>query len=223
MEKEILEEELHGLLDDVVDGVKQKLDISEAVKRRTSSETAARAVSESETVRTEVINPEIEEYREDLRTQFTRLLKAVEENESVRERSEELLEHDIFYQNLESDSEEVREKIIDRLETLHARLEKISGSENEDVWQAVHEEFTRREAEEFIDEMFGFLEELEEHRNELRYSKEVDLSGISKLLPFSVEVDYTPEAFEVMKESEEEVRQELMDRIDTLYDDTIKL
>ncbi|MFB6116439.1 MAG: hypothetical protein ABEK10_02895 [Candidatus Nanosalina sp.] len=225
MNKGSLEKEFHGLLDDVVDGVREKLDISEAVERRTSSGTAAAVVSNSSTVQREIIDPEIESYRSDLKKQFSLLLEAVEDGESVEERAEELLEHDMFYQHLEAKDSEVEEKILERFKTLHARMARINSSESEDVWEAVEDEFTRQEAEEFIDEMFGFIEEIEEHRHQMAYRKEVDLSQISKLIPLKVEVDYTPEAFEVMKESEEEVHERLMGKIQEIYgeDDSIKL
>lgn len=225
MEKRAVEKEFHSLLDDVVDRVRDKLDISKAVRRRTSSETAASIVSESSTVQNEIIDPEIESYRNNLKKQFTELLEAVENEETVEERADKLLEHDIFYQNLEQDSSEVRKKVIERLEALHTRLDRIKDSEREDVWQAVHKEFTEDEAEEFIDEMFGFLDELEKHRQKMSYTKEIDLSQISMILPFNVEVDYTPEAFEVMRESEREVHEQLMKKVDELYteDESIKL
>lgn len=225
MERKSVEKEFHSLLDDVVDGVRDKLDISEAVERRTSSGTAASLVSESSTVQDEVIDPEIESYRKDLKKQFSVLLNAIEEEEKVEERAERLLEHDIFYQNLETENPEVKAKVLGRLEALHSRLEVIRDSDERGVWQAVHREFTREEAEEFIDEMFGFLDELEEHRHEMAYTRELDLSRISSLLPFEVEIDYTPEAFKVMRESEKEVHDQLMEKIEELYteDNSIKL
>jgi predicted small metal-binding protein len=222
VEREVLEEEFHSLLDDVADGVKQKLDISEAVKRRSSSETAAKMISESSTVNDEIIAPEIESYRQDLKKQFSRLLEAVEDEEDVRTRRENLLEHDIFYQNLENESQEVERKILERLESLHKAITEIKKSEADDVWEAVSQEFSRREAEKFIDDLFGFMDELEQHEHELEYCKEVEMSKISKILPFTVEVDYTPEALEVMKESEKEVREEMEEKIEELYSDEDK-
>ncbi len=219
MEREVLENEFHDLLDDVADGVKQKLDISEAVKRRSSSETAAKMISESSTVSEEIISPEIESYRRDLKKQFSRLLEAVEENEDVYSRKEHLLEHDIFYQNLENESPEVERKIMDRLESLHEAILEIKNSEADDVWEGVAEVFTQQEAERFINDLFGFMDELDQHEHELEYSKEVEMSKISKILPFTVEVDYTPEALEVMKESEKEVREEMEKKIEELYSD----
>lgn len=219
VERSVIEEEFHDLLDDVADGVKQKLDITEAVKRRSSSETAARMISQSSTVNNEIINPEIESYRRDLKEQFSRLLEAVEDGEDVRSRQQHLLEKDIFYQNLENESPEVKTKIMERLDSLHEAISRIKDSEGDDVWESVAEGFTRREAEEFLDDLFGFMEELEEHEDKLEYRKEVEMSKISKLLPFKVDVDYTPEALEVMKESEAEVRQEMEEKIDELYSD----
>jgi len=221
------EEEFHDLLDDVADGVGEKLDISEAVMRRSSSKTAANMVSDSSRVNEKIIEPEIEAYRRDLKKQFSRLLESVEEDKNVHSQKEKLLKHDIFYQNLESHSEEVERKVMERLESLHNAISRIKDSQEEDVWDAVHDKFTRREAEKFIDDMFGFMSELESHEDELTYRKNVDMSKISKILPFDIEVDYTPEALEVMKESEKEVREEMEAKIDQLYekdDDTpIKL
>jgi len=222
MDSKIIEEEFHDLLDDVADGVKEKLDISKAVKKRSSSETAAKMVSNSSTVGEEIIEPEIESYRKDLKKQFSKLLKAVENKEEIHKNREKVLEHDVFYQNLEEHNEEVERKVIERLESLHEAIARIKKSEKDDVWEAVSENFTRREAEQFIDDMFGFMEELEAHEEDLKYTKEVDMSKISKILPFQIEVDYTSEALEVMKESEREVREEMEEKIEELYEDDDK-
>jgi len=48
------------------------------------------------------------------------------------------------------------------------------------------------------------------------------MSKISKILPFQIEVDYTSEALEVMKESEREVREEMEEKIEELYEDDDK-
>jgi len=218
MDSKIIEDEFHDLLDDVADGVKEKLNISEAVKRRSSSETAAKMVSNSSTVGEKIIEPEIELYRKDLKKQFSKLLQTVEDQENIQTKREELLGHDVFYQNLEDHNEEVERKVIGRLESLHKAIDRIKKSEKDDVWTAVSENFTRREAEQFIDDMFGFMEELEAHEEDLKYTKEIDMSKISKILPFHIEVDYTPEALEVMKESEKEVREEMEQKIQNLYE-----
>lgn len=215
----IIEKEFHDLLDDVADGVSDKLDISKAVKRRSSSETAGNIISNSSTVGNEIIEPEIESYRKDLKKQFSKLLKAVEDGEEISSRRNEILKHDVFYQNLEDHNEEVEKKIVERLESLHKAIDRIKNSEQDDVWEAVSENFTRREAERFIDDMFGFMEELEAHEEDLKYTKEVDMANISKILPFQIEVDYTPEALEVMKESEKEVRKDMEEKIEELYQD----
>jgi hypothetical protein len=55
---------------------------------------------------------------------------------------------------------------------------------------------------------------MEQHKHEFEYCKQVEMSKISKMLPFTVEVDYTVEALEVMKESEREVREEMEEKID---------
>lgn len=222
MDSKIIEKEFHDLLDDVADGVKEKLDISKAVKRRSSSETAAKMVSNSSTVGEEIVEPEIEAYRKDLKKQFSKLLKAVENKEEIRKNKEEVLKHDVFYQNLEEHNEEVERKVIGRLESLHKAIDRIKKSDEDDVWEAVSENFTRHEAEQFIDDMFGFMEELEIHEDDLKYTKEVDMSKISKILPFQIEVDYTPEALEVMKQSEKEVREEMEEKIEELYEDDDK-
>lgn len=219
MKKGTIEQEFHELLDDVADGVKDKLDITEAVRRRSSSDTAARMISNSSKVDNKIIDPEVEEYRKDLKKQFTKLLEVVERDQDFDSKLDSLLEHDIFYQNLQSDNQEVEEKIVLRLRSLHEALEKINESDEQDVWQAVSKEFTRPEAEEFLQDMFGFIDELEEHRESLEYSKEIDLSKISRIIPFDIEVDYTPEALEVMKESEQEVKEEMHDKLDKLYED----
>ena len=222
MHSKIIEKEFHDLLDEVADGVQEKLDISKAVKRRSSSETAAKMVSNSSTVGEEIIEPEIELYRKDLKKQFSKLLKAVENQEDIRSNKEEVLEHDVFYQNLEEHNEEVERKVIGRLESLHKAIDRIKKSDEDDVWEAVSENFTRGEAEQFIDDMFGFMEELEMHEEDLKYTKKVDMSKISKILPFQIEVDYTPEALQVMKESEKEVREEMGEKIEDLYEDDDK-
>ena len=199
MEKEKIEEEFHSLLDEVVDGIEDKLDIEKAVQRRSSSRTAGKVASNSDTLRRKVIRPEINSYRKDLKKQFSTVLNAVELNRDVREFEEEILEKDIFHQNMNPQSREVEKKIMRRFENLHG------------------ENFSEDEAREFIQEMFGFLEELEEHENRLEYIKDVSLSDIGLLLPVKVEIDYTPEALEVMKESEDEVREKLEKKIDRMY------
>ncbi|MFB6242431.1 MAG: hypothetical protein ABEJ36_06555 [Candidatus Nanosalina sp.] len=218
MEREKIEEEFHDLLDEVVDGIEDKLDIEEAVQRRSSSRTAGKVASNSDTLKRKVIRPEINSYRRDLKTQFSTVLDAVEQNEDVREFERKLLKHDIFHQNMSPRSEEVREKIMQRFENLHGAMQKLRDAEGEDVWDAVGNDFSEEEAREFIREMFGFLEELEDHEHRLEYVKNVSLADIGLLLPIDVEIDYTPEAIEVMKESEGEVRQKLDKKVDGMYD-----
>lgn len=217
MNREKIEEEFHGLLDEVVDGVEEKLDVGKAVKRRSSSDTAAKMVRDSSRVRSEIIRPEIEQHRKDLKHQFSRIIDLVESDEEVEEVREELLERDVFHNNLKKEVPELEEKVIDRFKHLRESMERISESEEENVWEGVREEFSEDEAREFVDRMFGFLEEVEEHEEHLEYRKNIDLSKLSSLLPFSVDVDYTPEALEVMNESEDEVRLKLEKKIDELY------
>ncbi len=217
MEKEKIEEEFHSLLDEVVDGIEDKLDIEKAVQRRSSSRTAGKVASNSDTLRRKVIRPEINSYRKDLKKQFSTVLNAVELNRDVREFEEEILEKDIFHQNMNPQSREVEKKIMRRFENLHGAMQKLMDSESGEAWKGVEENFSEDEAREFIQEMFGFLEELEEHENRLEYIKDVSLSDIGLLLPVKVEIDYTPEALEVMKESEDEVREKLEKKIDRMY------
>jgi len=219
MDREKIEEEFHGLLDEVVDGIEGKLDVGKAVKRRSSSDTAAKMVRNSSRVREEIIRPEIEEHRKDLKHQFSRIIDLVENDEDVEEVRKELLERDIFHNNLKKEVPELEEKVMDRFKHLRESMERLRESEKEDVWEGVREEFTEEEAREFVDQMFGFLEEVEEHEEHLEYRKKIDLSKLSSLLPFSVDVDYTPEALEVMQESEDEVRQKLEKKVDELYED----
>lgn len=219
MDREKIEEEFHGLLDDVVDGVEEKLDVGKAVKRRSSSDTAARMVRDSSRVREEIIRPEIEDHRKDLKHQFSRLIDLVENDEEVEKAREELLERDIFHNNLKKEVPELEEKVMDRFKHLRESMERLNESEEETVWDGVREEFTEEEAREFVDQMFGFLEEVEEHEKHLEYRKNIDLSKLSSLLPFSVDVDYTPEALEVMRESEDEVREKLEKKTDELYNE----
>lgn len=222
MDREKIEEEFHRLLDEVADGIEEKLDIGKAVKRRSSSSTAARMASDSSRVRENIIRPEIKKNREDLKHQFSRVIDLLEDDEDVEAIREELLENDIFHQNMKRESPELEEKIINRFENLRHGLERIKQSEEDEVWQGVRQQFTEEEAREFINEMFGFLEEVQDHEKHLEYRKDIDLSKISSLLPFSVEVDYTPEALEVMEESEDEVREKLERKLDDLYSEESK-
>lgn len=218
MEREKIEEEFHSLLDEVVDGIEDKLDIEKAVRRRSSSRTAGKVASNSQALKRKVIRPEIKSYRKDLKTQFSTVLDAVEQNEDVREFERKLLRHDIFHQNMEPSTEEVREKVIHRFEKLHQAMERLDDADGEDVWEGVHDRFSEEEAREFVEDTFGFMEELEEHEHRLEYVKNVSLSDLGLLLPVDIEVDYTPEALEVMKESEEEVREKLERKIGRMYD-----
>ena len=217
MEKEKIEDEFHALLDEVVNGIEDKLDIEKAVQRRSSSRTAGKVASNSDTLKRKVIRPEINSYRKDLKEQFSTVLDAVEQNRDVREFEREILEKDIFHQNMNPQSEEVEKKIMQRFENLHGAMQKLMDSEADDVWRGVEENFSEEEAREFIQDMFGFLDELEEHENRLEYIKDVRLSDIGLLLPVKLEIDYTPEALEVMKEREEEVREKLEARLDEMY------
>jgi hypothetical protein len=217
MEREKIEDEFHSLLDDIVDGIEDKLDIEKAVQRRSSSRAAGKVASNSQTLKRRVIRPEINSYRKDLKTQFSTVLDAVEQDRSVREFENKLLKRDLFHQNIQPPSEEVREKVMQRFENLHGAMERLKDAEGDDVWAAVGNDFSEEEAREFVDEMFGFLEELEDHEHRLEYVKEVSLADIGLLLPVDIEIDYTPEAIEVMKESEEEVRERLEEKIDRMY------
>jgi hypothetical protein len=218
MERDKIEEEFHDLLDEVVDGIEQKLDIEKAVQRRSSSRTAGRVASNSDTLKRKVIRPEINSYRKDLKTQFSTILDAVEQNREVEEFERKLLKHDIFHQNMQPRSDEVRKKIMRRFENLYGTIEKLREAEGEDVWEGVHHRFSEEEAREFVNEMFGFIDELEEHEHRLEYVKEVSLSDLGLLLPINLEIEYTPEALEVMKDSEQEVRQKLEKKVDHMYD-----
>lgn len=217
MEKEKIEDEFHALLDEVVNGIEDKLDIEKAVQRRSSSRTAGKVASNSDTLRRKVIRPEINSYRTDLKQQFSTVLTAVEQNRDIQEFEREILEKDIFHQNMSPQSREVEEKIMQRFENLHGAMQKLMDSGEDEVWKGVEENFSEEEARKFIQDMFGFLDELEKHENRLEYVKDVRLSDIGLLLPVKLEIDYTPEALEVMKESEEEVREKLGSRLDEMY------
>jgi len=217
MEREKVEDEFHALLDEVVDGIDDKLDIEKAVQRRSSSNTAGKVASNSQRLQRKVIRPEINSYRNDLKHQFSTILDAVEQNKDVREFEKTLLQKDIFHQNMSPQSEEVREKIMERFENLHGAMDVLMDSDAENVWQGVEQDFTEQEARKFVSDMFGFIQELEEHEHRLNYMKKVNLADIGLLLPLNIEIDYTPEALEVMKESEDEVRQKLESKVDSMY------
>lgn len=217
MDREEIEREFHSILDEVADGVKEKLDIAEAVRKRSSSRTAGKIAGESDLLERNVVDPVISSYRKDLKHQFSRTLDAAAEGEDIEEIERELLERDIFYQNLEESSEELENRIIERFHHLKGVLQRLHDSDADDLWDGVSEEFTEEEAREFIEKVFGFTEHLEKHREKFNYSEDVRLSDAGFFLPISFEVDYTPEAIQVMKESEDEVRQDLERKLDNIY------
>jgi hypothetical protein len=217
MDRSEIEGEFHSILDDVADGVKEKLDIAEAVRKRSSSRTAGKLASESDLLERNVVDPVIRSYRKDLKHQFSRTLEAAAEDREIEEIEDELLERDIFYQNFEGKSEELEKRIIERFEHLHGVLQRLHDSEEEELWSGVEEEFSEEEAREFISEVFGFTEHLERHRERFRYREDVKLSDAGFFLPVSFEVDYTPEAIQVMEESEDEIREDLEQKLDRIY------
>jgi hypothetical protein len=217
MEKEEIEGEFHSILDKVADGVKQKLDITEAVKKRSSSRTAGKLAGESDLLERNVVDPVIQSYRKDLKHQFSRTLEAAADGADVEDIRNEILERDIFYQNFEGESKELEKKIIERFEHLHGVLQRLHDSEQEELWSGVKQEFSEEEAREFISKVFGFTEHLEKHRERFRYREDVKLSEAGFFLPISIDIDYTPEAIQVMRESEDEVREDLEGKLDEIY------
>lgn len=174
-----------------------------------------RLLENSERLQETLVEPKLEEHRQEIVAQFDVILDYVESDEPIGAYREPILDADSFADSLRADiPEERRETILDQLVERHRELgqavEPLLVSDHADFWIAARQELTEADAKRLVEEHFSFTGPLRDHRSAFEMKTTIDpeaaLGGLGALLGGSeIEVEYTDEALRAMRHAEREV------------------
>ena len=172
-------------------------------------------LGDSDVLQENIVEPELEEYRQETIHQFEITLDWVESDDDIAAYRQELLETGPFSDSIRADlSAQRRTEVEDRLVERHRQLgEAVSGlvrSEETEFWPAARAELDRETASELVEEHFAFTGPLEDHRDAFAMETTLDpeeiLGGLGGMFGGSTfDIDYTDEAMRAMRHAEREV------------------
>lgn len=175
-----------------------------------------RLLARSDRLQETLVEPKLEEYRQEIVTQFSVILDYAESDESVEAYREQVLATDSFASDgLRRDlPAERRQTVLDDLLERHRKLgdavEPLVTSEESDFWAAARQELTESEAKQLVEEHFSFTGPLRAHRGAFELKTTIDpadaLGGLGGVFGGSeIEVEFTDEALRAMRHAEREV------------------
>ncbi|WP_336328342.1 hypothetical protein [Halovenus sp. HT40] len=172
-------------------------------------------LGDSDVLQENIVEPELEEYRQETVDQFEVILDWVESDDDIDAYRQELLETGPFSDSIRGNlPAQRRTEVEDRLVERHRQLgEAVSGlvtSEKTEFWPAARAELDRETAAELVEEHFAFTGPLEEHRDAFAMVTTLDpeeiLGGLGGMFGGSTfDIDYTDEAMRAMRHAEREV------------------
>jgi len=185
-------------------------------------------VGNSDVLHEKVVEPELAEYERETIEQFELILDAVESDDAIADRREEILAAGTFVENIRDDLDDetrqaVEDRLVERHEGLGQAVEPLVHSPETTFWGAAVAELDPETATEMVEEHFAFTDPLEEHRNALEMTTTLDpeklfggLGGILGGSPF--EIEFTDEALRAMRHAEREVIAEAKREVDRQFE-----
>ncbi|WP_254839277.1 hypothetical protein [Natronomonas marina] len=186
-----------------------------------------RLLSDSETVREQVVEPELTAYREQVVSQFDILLDAIESGEDIETYRAAVLDADAYDANLRSDlsperRSELRDRLFERQRGLATAVAPLVEAPEDDFWAAAETAFDREAMTRLVADHFAFTGPMQEHRGAFRMATQIDpgevLGGgfLVSRLP-TIDVEYTDEALRSMRRAERRVIRETKAEIEERY------
>lgn len=207
-------------VDDAIDVTMTQFSVTRAVRqgvRGPGGKVVDRLLKNSEVLHERVVRPELDDYRDQILSQFDVVLDYAADDAGIESYREDILAADSYARALkETLSAERRESIHDRLVARQQRLgeavKPLIAAPEDDFWAALETAFDRPEAESLVEDHFAFTGPLREHRNAFEMATAFDpadvvggsIGSLLGGLP-TVEVDYTDEAIRSMARAEKQV------------------
>lgn len=232
MTREAVESGFERFLDDAIVATAEEFSVARVLKNGSRGPGGAavdKLLQNSETVHSAVVEPELDEHRNQTLTQFHLLLDAVESSDEIDTYREDILTAGGFTDELRSDlSQAERERVRDALFVHHRRLgqavEPLLDADESSFWGAAQSELEQPEAKQLVSEHFAFTEPLRTNRNAFEMETTIDVAdivgGLARLLGSAakLEVEYTDEAMRSMRRAEQTVVHEVTREIDRRFE-----
>lgn len=172
-------------------------------------------LGDSDVLQEKLVEPELEEYRQETVDQFEVILDWVESDETVDAYRTEILAAGPFSDSIRDDlpvqrRAGVEDQLLERHRQLGEAVRELVASEETEFWAAARAELDRETATELVEEHFAFTGPLEEHREAFAMKTTIDpeeiLGGLGGMFGGSTfDIDYTDEAMRAMRHAEREV------------------
>ena len=182
-------------------------------------------LSDAETIRETLVQPELRTYHRQTVDQFTVILDAIEADAPIGAFRTEILDAGAFTDALRDDlpadrREAVCDRLMDRHRSLGRAVAPVVDSDESAFWAATQDALSRGETITLIEEQLTFTEPLVEHRDAFRMTVTFDPGGtLGGLVGGSgVEIDYTDEALRAMRHAEEAVSAAIKDDAEAAFE-----
>jgi hypothetical protein len=230
--REAVVEGFEQFVGDAIDESIKEFSIARALRSGVSGPGSAfvdRLLKNSRTVHRNIIEPELETYREMTFEQFGYVLDYAESDEGIGAFSDDILTSGAFENELRTDlSEERRTEVLsallERYKKLGDAVVPLVKSPEEEFWAAAVAEIDRSEAETLVEEHFAFTRPVIEHRDAFKMTITISpgdiIGGIGGLLggPGMLTVDYTDEGLRALQHAEDVVIESAKEEIDERFD-----
>lgn len=232
MTREAAQTGFEQFVEDAIDVTAQQFSVSRALRqgiRGPGGKVVDQLLKNSETLWQRVVQPELNDYCDQILTQFDIVLDYAESAAGIDAYRDELLAVDSYATALREDigaeqRAEMHDRLVARQQGLGDAVTPIVEAEADDFWTAVAAVFDREQAISLVEDHFTFTTPLREHRSAFRMQTSFDpkdvLGGIGSLLSRglpTVEVEYTDEALRSMRRAEQTVIAETKRELDSHF------
>lgn len=231
MTREAVMSGFERFVDDAIEQTAAEFSVSRALRqsgRWVGGATVDRLLKESDLLWSQVVEPELDSYREQTVAQFSIILDYAESTADIDEYREEILAAGTFADAIRDDIPlERQQRVEDRLLAHHNRLatavEPLVETPEADFWNAARAVLEPDEARTLIEEHFAFTGPLRDHRGAFALRTVLDLGelfgGLGGLLaPSRIEIEYTDEAIRAMRRAERAVIDDAKRELDRRFE-----
>lgn len=213
MTRAAVEEGFERFVGDAIEQTGEEFSISAVIGDE--SGTLDSLLGDSDILQEKLVEPELEEYRQETVDQFGVILDWVESGEPFEAYADEILAAGPFLDSLRDDlSTDRRAAVEEDLQARHRSLGEavtdLLESDEDGFWEAARAELNQEMATELVEKQFAFTGPLEDHRNAFKMATTIDpeelLGGLGSMFGGSTfDIDYTDEAMRAMRHAEQEV------------------
>lgn len=219
-------------VEDAITHTAEQFSVSRALQhgvRGPGTSVVDRLVKNSETLWDRVVQPELDDYRDRILTQFEVVMDYTESDDSIDCYREEILAVDSYAQALRPDvdeqrREEIHDALVERQRQFGEAIGPLVESPEDDFWAATATTFDREQAATLVEDHFTFTDPFQEYRHAFRMATEFDtadvVGGVGSLLGKglpTIEVEYTNEAVRSLRRAEQRVITETKRELDRQF------